>query len=76
MHKQLKVPYVTVEDHGMTGIEQVFYNLNDIELMEHAITRSEGHLGKGGSLIVHTGEKTGRSPNDKHIVVELSLIHI
>ena len=72
MHNQLKLPYVTVEDHGMTGIEQVFYNLNDIELMEHAINRSEGHLGKGGSLIVHTGEKTGRSPNDKHIVVEAS----
>ena len=45
MHKQLKLPYVTVEDNGMTGIEQVFYNLNDIELMEHAINRSEGHLG-------------------------------
>ncbi len=70
MHKQIKLPHITVEEQGIKGIDQVFYNLNEFELMEHAIKRSEGHLGKGGSLIVYTGEKTGRSPNDKHIVVE------
>ena len=48
----------------------VYENLNEIELVEEAIKHGEGKLGKGGSLIVFTGKKTGRSPNDKHIVRE------
>ena len=48
----------------------VYENLNEIELVEEAIKHGEGRLGKGGSLIVFTGEKTGRSPKDKHIVRE------
>ena len=48
----------------------VYENLNEIELVEEAIKNGEGKLGKGGSLIVFTGEKTGRSPKDKHIVRE------
>ena len=46
--------------------------MNEIELVEEAIRNGEGKLGKGGSLIVFTGEKTGRSPKDKHIVREES----
>ena len=46
----------------------LYENLNEIELVEEAIKNGEGKLGKGGSLIVFTGEKTGRSPKDKHIV--------
>ena len=46
--------------------------MNEIELVEEAIKNGEGKLGKGGSLIVFTGEKTGRSPKDKHIVREES----
>ena len=30
-------------------------------------------VGKGGSLIIFTGKKTGRSPKDKHIVREETL---
>ena len=48
----------------------LYENLNEIELVEEAIKHGEGKLGKGGSLIVYTGEKTGRSPKDKHIVRE------
>ena len=47
-------------------------NLNEIELVEEAIRNCEAKLGKGGSLIVFTGEKTGRSPKDKHVVREKS----
>ena len=39
-------------------------------MVEEAIKNGEGNLGKGGSLIVFTGEKTGRSPKDKHVVKE------
>jgi phosphoenolpyruvate carboxykinase (ATP) len=48
----------------------LYENLNEIELVEEAIKHGEGKLGKGGSLLVFTGEKTGRSPKDKHIVRE------
>ena len=46
--------------------------MNEIELLEESIKNGEGKLGKGGSLIVFTGEKTGRSPKDKHVVKEKS----
>ena len=46
--------------------------MNEIELIEEALKNGEGKLGKGGSLIVFTGEKTGRSPKDKHVVKEKS----
>ena len=48
----------------------MYKNLSEIELVEEAIKNREGKLGKGGSLIVFTGEKTGRSPKDKHVVRE------
>jgi phosphoenolpyruvate carboxykinase (ATP) len=70
MNKNKTSKFVSVEDQGIKNLGTVYYNLNEIELMEHALKRSEGHLGKGGSLIVYTGEKTGRSPTDKHIVLE------
>ena len=50
--------------------------MNEIELIEEAIKNGEGKLGKGGSLIVFTGEKTGRSPKDKHVVKEKSTEHM
>ena len=49
--------------------------MNEIELVENAIKNGEGKLGKGGSLIVFTGNKTGRSPKDKHIVKEKDTEH-
>ena len=48
----------------------MYKNLSEIELVEEAIKNREGKLGKGGSLIVFTGEKTGRSPKDKYVVRE------
>ena len=55
---------------GYGKISNVYKNLNEIDLVEEAIKNCEGKLGKGGSLIVFTGEKTGRSPKDKHVVKE------
>mgnify|MGYP005723267261 FL=1 len=38
-------------------------------MIAQSISRDEGELGIGGTLLVETGKFTGRSPKDKHIVV-------
>ena len=47
------------QNGSIVKLVTVYKNLNEIELVEEAIKNSEGKLGKGGSLIVFTGEKTG-----------------
>ena len=43
-------------------------DLTEPALVEHALARNEATLGLGGTVLVTTGECTGRSPNDKFIV--------
>ncbi|MFN3210239.1 MAG: phosphoenolpyruvate carboxykinase [Roseovarius sp.] len=61
-------PNFTLEDQGITGLGEVHYNLIEPALIEAAIHRNEGRLGKGGTFLVSTGQFTGRSPKDKHVV--------
>ena len=61
-------PKHRLEDQGITGLGAVHYNLLEPALIEAAIARGEGHLGLGGAFLVSTGDKTGRSPRDKHVV--------
>jgi phosphoenolpyruvate carboxykinase (ATP) len=61
-------PAQRLEDQGITGLGNVYYNLIEPQLMEHAVQRGEGHIGKGGTMLVATGTHTGRSPNDKFVV--------
>lgn len=49
---------------------QINRNLCVAELIERSIKLNEGVLGANGTLIVRTGERTGRSPNDRFIVKE------
>ena len=65
-------PNSTLNDQGIKNYRSVFFNLNEDELFEAAIQRSEGVEGIGGSLLVKTGKFTGRSPNDKYIVFSKS----
>ncbi len=61
-------PAHTLEQQGITGLGSVYYNLLEPALMEAAVTRGEGRIGKGGTFLVSTGQFTGRSPNDKFVV--------
>jgi len=61
-------PSRTLEAMGVTGIGNVYYNMLEPNLVEQALSRGEGTLGKGGSFLVATGTHTGRSPNDKFVV--------
>lgn len=45
--------------------QRVHKNLPTPALIEAALDRNEGMLADGGTLLVRTGERCGRSPNDK-----------
>ncbi len=61
-------PNKMLEDQGINGVARAYYNLLEPTLIEEAVARGEGHLGKGGAFLVSTGAHTGRSPKDKFVV--------
>ncbi|RVV97511.1 phosphoenolpyruvate carboxykinase [Mesobaculum littorinae] len=61
-------PTQRLEDQGVSGLGNVYYNLTEPDLIEHALSRKEGALGQGGTFLVTTGKHTGRSPKDKFVV--------
>ena len=61
-------PANRLEEQGMNGLGHVYYNLREPALIEAALKRGEGTLGKGGAFLVTTGKHTGRSPKDKFVV--------
>lgn len=44
------------------------FNASPATLLETAVQRGEGRLSADGAFVAETGEFTGRSPKDKHIV--------
>ncbi|MDT2076197.1 MAG: phosphoenolpyruvate carboxykinase (ATP), partial [Planktomarina sp.] len=66
-------PNFTLEHQGIAGLGNVYYNLIEPSLIEHALARKEGELGRGGAFLVSTGKFTGRSPKDKHVVQSASV---
>ena len=55
---------------GFKDLAAVHWNLTEPSLYEHAISAGEASLVAGGALCAETGHHTGRSPKDKHTVVD------
>ena len=68
-------PALRLDEQGISGLGSVHYNLIEPALIEAALQRGEGTLGKGGTFLVSTGRHTGRSPKDKHVVRTRSVEH-
>jgi phosphoenolpyruvate carboxykinase (ATP) len=61
-------PNFRLDDQGISGLGNVYYNYLEPALIQEALKRNEGTLGQGGAFLVTTGKFTGRSPRDKHVV--------
>lgn len=57
-----------LENHGISNVNAVYWNLSTPLLYEEAIRRREGRMAHLGPLAVRTGQYTGRAPKDKFIV--------
>src|SRR3954447_23591632 len=58
------------DQFGFTDLSAVHWNLLEGDLYEHAIRNGEATVVEGGALCAETGHHTGRSPKDKHTVVD------
>ena len=55
---------------GLHNLAAVHWNLTEAPLYEHAVRNGEATIVAGGALCAETGHHTGRSPKDKHTVVD------
>ncbi len=55
---------------GFQGLAEIHWNLTEPTLYEHAIAGREASVVQSGALCAETGHHTGRSPKDKHTVVD------
>ena len=61
-----------VDNHGLTNLNKVYWNLPTEALYEEAIFRNEGKITSHGPFVVNTGKHTARAANDKFVVREAS----
>ncbi|MCK5716613.1 MAG: phosphoenolpyruvate carboxykinase (ATP) [Thiomargarita sp.] len=61
-----------LENHGLSNLNNIYWNLNTPALYEHVIRHREGVLTHLGPIVVYTGAHTGRAAHDKFIVQESS----
>ena len=66
----LRNPSFGADKFGFTKLAGVHWNLTEPALYEHAVAGGEASIVQGGALCAETGIHTGRSPKDKHTVVD------
>ncbi|HEX6973773.1 MAG TPA: phosphoenolpyruvate carboxykinase (ATP) [Vicinamibacterales bacterium] len=59
-----------VENHGLTRLRCVYWNLPEPALYEEAVFRKEGRMSADGPFVVSTGKHTARAAADKFITRE------
>ena len=59
-----------LENHGLTNLGTVYWNVPTEALYEEATFRREGRITHFGPIVVNTGKHTARSATDKFIVKE------
>ncbi|MDD3618510.1 MAG: phosphoenolpyruvate carboxykinase (ATP) [Desulfobulbaceae bacterium] len=64
-----------LKNHGLSNLNEVFWNLPTPSLCEKILIRGEGRLSHLGPIVVRTGHHTGRSADDKFIVREPGTEH-
>jgi phosphoenolpyruvate carboxykinase (ATP) len=58
----------SVANLGLGKVANAYWNLTPKELQKETIDRGQGKVSSTGTLVVNTGEFTGRSPKDRFIV--------
>ena len=57
---------------GLRNLTHVHYQLEPSALIEKALTNEEAYMVEGGPIVAYTGNHTGRAPNDRFIVQEIT----
>lgn len=69
----MKINELTLDSVALTE-NNTHMNLSAEQLVEYALNRKEGKLASTGAFAATTGKYTGRSPKDKYIVEEPSVM--
>ncbi len=67
--KELKAEF-GLENHGLTNLNHVYWNLPTEALVEEITFRGEGKIARMGPIVVNTGKHTSRAAQDKFIARE------
>ena len=59
-----------LENHGLTNLRTVYWNLSTAALYEEATFHGEATIAHSGPLVVNTGKHTARAVSDKFVVRE------
>lgn len=64
----VKNPKANLNQHEISSTKTIYWNQKPKQLAEDTLRRNQGTLSYNGTLTIHTGQFTGRSPKDRYIV--------